>query len=143
MLIDGFSNPSDNSDIIFLTGYVMSDLVEIKRGEEALCGGVDPNDKLVVVIRSNDVLDATLIDPGSVSFAGAGVKRGGEKGRLLCHQKNSNSDGPPDLVCSIDVTQLVIDQGALSIEVTAVTLGGLRIWGEDIFCMGQRISFNT
>jgi hypothetical protein len=78
-----------------------------------------------------------MVDPESVTFAEAGVKRGGKNGRIQCRQKDINYDGLPDLACSIDVKQLVIEQDALSIDVTAETYDGMRITGDEVLCGGQ------
>ncbi len=137
MYIDGSNTPTDNSDLIFETGNVRPNVVKIKSGAEALCRGITSKDKLIIAILSNDVLDATLIDPRSVIFAEAGVKRAGKNGRLQCGQEDSNHDGLPDLVCTIDVSQAVTEQRALSIDVTAETYDGLRIMGDEVLCGGQ------
>ena len=137
MYIDGYNTPTDNSDLIFQTGNMRSNVIKIISGAKTLCRGINSNDKLIIAILSNDVLDATMVDPESVTFAEAGVKRGGKNGRLQCSQKDSNYDGLPDLTCSIDVKQLVIEQDALSIDVTAETYDGMRIMGDEVLCGGQ------
>jgi hypothetical protein len=134
MYIDGYNTPTDNSDLIFQTGNVRSNVIKILSGADALCRGINSNHKLIIAILSNDLLDATLIDPESVIFAEAGVKRAGKNGRLQCRQEDRNYDGLPDLVCSIDMTQLVIEQGALSIDVTADTYDGIKIMGDEVLC---------
>jgi hypothetical protein len=137
MYIDGYSAPTDNSDLIFQTGYVRANVVKIISGVDALCQGIRSNDKLRIAILSNDVLDATLVDPESVRFAKAGVKRAGKNGRLQCRYGDGNDDGLPDLVCSIDVAQVVIEEGALSVDVTAETYDRISIMGNEILCGGQ------
>jgi len=116
--------------------------VKVVSGAEELCWGINPNDKLMIAIFSDNVLDATRVDPESVVFAEAGAKRAGKKGRIHCRQEDSNYDGLPDLSCSIDVTELegvrddrglVIEQGAL-IDVTAETYDGMRITGNEMLC---------
>jgi len=135
MFINGEDTPTDLSDIIFQTGIVQSHLIDIIRGADTLC----PNDKnirsddnrLLIAILSSYVFDATTVNPETVSFAGAGIEKAGKNGKYLCHEKDTNKDGLLDLVCRIDSTQLVIEEGAESVVVKAKTFDGITIIGKE------------
>jgi hypothetical protein len=134
MFIDGNSSPTDNSDIIFRTGLVQPDLIDIKTGGDMLCRNVKAADRLIIAIISSDLFDATTVNPQTVSFAGAGVKKLGKNGQYLCRQEDTNNDGLPDLVCRIDSTMLAIEEGVSAVIVKADTFDGKTIIGEETIC---------
>jgi hypothetical protein len=137
MYINEYNTSTDSSDLIFQTGNVRSNVIKIEPSAEALCGDINSNNRLNIVIYSNDVLDATLVDPESIIFAEAGVMRAGKSERPQCHQKDINHDGLADLECGIDMTQLVIEQDVLSVSVKAEAYDGMIIIGDEVLCDGQ------
>ena len=137
MFIDGINTPTDNSDVIFRTGLAQPDLIDIKTGGDMLCRNVKAADRLIIAIMSSDIFDATTVIPDAVSFAGAGVKKLGKNGQYLCRQEDTNNDGLLDLLCRIDSTRLVIEEGASSVVVEAETFDGITIIGEEVICIEQ------
>jgi hypothetical protein len=139
MFIDGISSSSDKSDIIFRTGLSQSDLIQIKKGGSAFCGNRNASDGLLIAILSSDMFDATTVNPATVSFGGAGVKKTGKSGRYLCSKGDANRDGLPDLMCRVDPNQLSIEEGASSVTVEAATFDGTTMIGdEDPQCAKER-----
>ena len=138
MFIDGINTPTDDSDIIFRTGLLQSDLIEIKKGGNTLCGNTNGSDRLRIAILSSDLFDATTVNPDTVSFGGADIKKDSKNGIYFCHEEDTNNDGLLDLVCRIDSTQMVIKEGSSSIVVKAETVDGLTVIGEEDICGAEK-----
>jgi archaellum component FlaF (FlaF/FlaG flagellin family) len=134
MFIDGINTPTDNSDIIFRTGLAQADLIDIIKGSDKLCLNTNSAYTLIIAILSSDIFDATTVNPETVSFAGAGVKKLGKNGQYLCRQEDTNNDGLLDLSCRIDSTRLVIEEGVSAVIVKADTFDGKTIIGEETIC---------
>lgn len=137
MFIDGICTPTDNSDIIFRTGLAQTGLMDIKTDSDKICLKTDSTYGLIIAIISSDIFDATTVNPETVLFAGAHVRKVGKNGKYLCRESDTNNDGFVDLVCHIDSTQMVIKEGDLSVVVQAVTFDGITIIGEETVCIPQ------
>jgi len=59
-----------------------------------------------VAILSTETFDATQVDPGTVTLAGADVAVRGKSNKLMAHQEDINDDGLPDLVCQVETENL-------------------------------------
>jgi hypothetical protein len=137
MYINGINTPTDNSDVIFQTGLTQPDLIDIKTRSSDECINIKSANTVKVVINSSDIFDATMVDPATVSLAGAGVKTTGKNGKYHCKEGHVNNDELLDLVCSIDIRQLMIEEGEFTVGLEAETFDGISIHGEDTLCFVQ------
>lgn len=135
MFIGGTHTPTDNSDVIFQTGRLQPDLIDIKPKGNKACINMNSAGTVQVTINSSDIFDATTVDPETVILAGARVKTAGENGKLLCKEGYVNSDEYLDLICHINTEQMVIEEGEVIITLEAETYNGLSIVGEDSVCI--------
>lgn len=83
-----------------------------------------------VAIMSDAEFDATTVLPATIRLAGAPVRTPGRSGAYQCREQDVNADDLPDLVCNIDVSQMVLDPDAVSVILVAQTAGGDEIQGE-------------
>ena len=58
---------------------------------------------LPVAILSDELFDATRVDPETIQFAGASVATGGQGRRWLAHVDDVNGDGLDDLLVQIEI----------------------------------------
>jgi hypothetical protein len=96
--------------------------VDIKPGSDGKCNAVIP-----VAILGSDTLDATLIDPNTLSFAGVNARERGN-GVVSCNIDDVNSDGYADIVCQY---QNATAEGTVSGEL----FDGSPIQGSDLYCV--------
>jgi DNA-binding beta-propeller fold protein YncE len=84
-----------------------------------------------VAILSSETLDATQVDPASVTLAGAAVRLIGKGSQYSCGQEDVNNDGRLDLFCHVETAEMVIELGDSVAILEAQTNTGQRIRGED------------
>jgi hypothetical protein len=82
-----------------------------------------------VAILSNGLFDATLVDPKSVTVAGASPRT--VLGVPLCSQQDANGDGLTDLVCHIPSRRMRLGPSSRSAVLEARTLTGSPVVGQD------------
>ena len=82
-----------------------------------------------VAILSNGLFDATLVDPSSVTLAGASPSM--RFGVPLCSREDSNRDGLDDLVCQIPTRRMRINGSTRSAVLEARTKSGSPVVGQD------------
>lgn len=84
-----------------------------------------------VAILGDAGFDAALVDPGTVSLAGASVRLAGKAGRRACALQDANADGFMDLVCHILAEELLVQPGDAIAVLEAKTYAGESIRGQD------------
>jgi hypothetical protein len=131
-----FTNGSD--DIFYGEGRV--EIVEAIDVEIDIKPGSFPNSinmkskgKVPVAIFSTPEFDATTIDPGSVTLAGAGVavKGKGKKNRLMASFEDKNDDGLMDLVVHVYTQDLQISKSDTIAVLEGATYDNTPIIGSD------------
>ena len=85
----------------------------------------------VAILSFGTFFDATDVDPTTVRFAGAGVKRFGKDEKPLTKTEDVNEDGLPDLVVLIVTEDLNLELGDTEGELTGSTVGGKAFVGRD------------
>lgn len=112
------------SDVLVVPGASLDVGIDIKPGNDAVCGGVIP-----VAVLGSETFDVTQIDLAALSFQGLDVRSRGNNA-LSCGVKDANADGYVDLVCQYqnDSTEGVV---------TGRLLDGTPIQGSDIFCVAH------
>jgi hypothetical protein len=83
-----------------------------------------------VAIFSTEEFDATMIDPATISLAGAQVAVRG-KGKSLAHEEDVNGDGLLDLVCKVETESLDEEIDAGVVCLTGETFLGEQFEGCD------------
>lgn len=84
-----------------------------------------------VAILGSATLDVTQIDPATVSLAGARIKMVGKSNKLLAHTSDINGDGYLDLVCQVETEQWLVEPGATTARLEAMTMAGVAVYGSD------------
>jgi hypothetical protein len=107
-------------------------LIDIKPGSYPNSINLGSNGVVPVAILSEPDFDATLVDPGTVSLAGAGVAVRGKGSRLLAHEEDVNDDGLLDLVLQVETENLKEEElQAGSGTIVGATYEGVPIIGSD------------
>lgn len=135
MYINDSHSPTDRSDVLFQTGILQPDMIDIRARGGDECINVNSAGNLEVVINSSDILDASMIDPATMSLDGASVRRAGGTGRYLCREKYANGDELPDLVCQITMERQMTGKEEHTLSLEAETFDGLSLYGEDTLCI--------
>ncbi|RLB88247.1 MAG: hypothetical protein DRH26_13950, partial [Deltaproteobacteria bacterium] len=107
--------------------------VDIKpgNGTEPNSINLGSNGSVPVAILSTDDFDASTIDPGTVTLAGAGVKIKGKGNRLMSSLADINGDGLKDLIVHVDTQALTITDAEELAVIEGFTYSGLSIIGSD------------
>jgi hypothetical protein len=84
-----------------------------------------------VAILSSGTFDATQVNPGTVSLAGAMVKLIGKGDKYSCQAVDINGDGLLDLLCHVTTAQFMIEPGTSVAFLEAETFNGQKIIGQD------------
>jgi hypothetical protein len=128
----------DNGDIFYGEGRV--EIVEAIDVEIDIKPGSFPNSinlcskgKVPVAIFSTPEFDATTIDPGTVTLAGAGVavKGKGKRNRLMASFEDKNDDGIMDLVVHVSTQELEISNSDELVVLEGETYDNIPIIGSD------------
>ena len=83
-----------------------------------------------LAILSSQTFDALTIDEETIWLSGANVRLAGRN--YMCQERDVNRDGFMDLVCGIETSKFMIEQGEYTVELTAVTEDGIQIRGTDL-----------
>jgi len=110
---------------------VISVAIDIKPGSDQNTINLSSAGVISVAILSSDTFDATTVDPGTVTLAGAVVKMAGKSEKYLSQERDVNGDGLLDLVCQVLTAAFKIEPGASTAVLEAETFGGQSIRGED------------
>jgi len=105
--------------------------IDIKPGSDPNSINLTSAGVIPVAILGSPGFDATLVDPGTVSLAGAAVKMVGKGNMLLAHIDDVNGDGLLDLVCQVETAQFMIEPGEAWAVLEGQTFDGLAIRGRD------------
>ena len=105
-------------------------LIDIKPGSFPNSINLGNNGTVPVAIFSSPTLDATSIDPLTVTLAGAQVQLKG-KGTPNFSFSDVNDDGLMDLVVHVSTEALQLSQGDTEAVLEGSTFGGLKIIGKD------------
>jgi N-acetylneuraminic acid mutarotase len=105
--------------------------IDIKPSSEPNSINLSSAGVIPVAILSSETFDATMVDPDTISLAGARVKMVGKSNKLLCHEEDLNEDGLWDLVCKIETAEFMIEEGESVAVLEAETFYGAPIRGED------------
>jgi hypothetical protein len=104
--------------------------IDIKPGSAINSVNLGSNGVVPVAILSTPTFDATKVDPGSVTLAGASVKLKG-KGSYQASFQDVNGDGRQDLVVQVVIQALELTAGDTRAFLEGKTFGGQRILGVD------------
>jgi len=108
--------------------------IDIKPGSEENCLNSDGHGVIPVAILSTPTLDATQVDPTTVTLDGQSVRIVGS-GNLQVHVQDVDADGLPDLLVQIEDTDGTYAPGSAIATLRATTFQGLRILGTDSICV--------
>lgn len=117
-------------EVAFLASPNVS--IDIKPGSDLNAINLGSKGVIPVAILSTDIFDATQVDPGTVTLAGAGVAVKGKGNNLLAHPEDVNGDSLLDLVVQVETENLVQGQfqdGYAILE--GRTFDGLPFRGQD------------
>lgn len=104
--------------------------IDIKPGSDVNSISLGSNGVVPVAVLSTPTFDATKVDPGSVTLAGAKVKVKG-KGSYQASLQDVNGDGRQDLVVQVVTNALELTAGDTRAFLEGKTFGGQRIIGVD------------
>jgi len=104
--------------------------IDIKPCSDVNSINLGSNGVVPVAILSTATFDATKVDPGSVTLAGAQVKVKG-KGSYQASVQDVNGDGRKDLVVQVVTNALELTAGDTRAFLEGKTFGGQRIIGVD------------
>jgi hypothetical protein len=76
-------------------------------------------------------IDATQVDPITITLAGAAVRLVGKGKREACSPSDANGDGGPDLVCHVETNQVQLQEGDTVAVLGGKTFSGTVIEGQD------------
>ncbi len=93
--------------------------IDIKPGSDPNTVNLGSNGVIPVAILSSATFNAALVDPATVSLAGAGIALRGNGNKYLFHQQDVNGDGLVDLVVQVETTNL--DPGAFQDGLATLT----------------------
>ena len=125
------NNPADdNSPDWTPVGDFLSVSIDIKPGSFPNPINLGSNGNVPVAIFSRSDFDATIIDPLSITLAGAAVRLKG-KGTPMVSFQDINGDGLTDLIVHIDTTALQLSFGDTLAILEGKTQGGKKIKGVD------------
>ncbi len=106
--------------------------IDIKPGSDPNSINLDSTGVVPVAIFSSETFDAPNdLDAGTIILAGARVKTVGNGDRLLCHDEFVNEDELLDLVCQVEITQFLIEEGDSVAVLEGETFDGDPVRGED------------
>ena len=129
-----FADPDGSNFRRFDCGTIMV-AVNVKPGSECNCINLESSGVVPLAVLSSYYLDATQINPESVSLAGATLKRVGAGNKLLFHYEDVNGDGLLDFVCQVLTEELLIEPGSGIVVFRAAINTGQAIRGEDEICI--------
>ena len=106
--------------------------IDIKPGSDPNSINLGSNGVIPVAILTTDDFDATTVDPGTVTLAGAGVAVRGKGNKSMSHVEDVDGDGDLDLLVQVETQNLDPDgfQNGLAL-LTGQTYGGQPIQGSD------------
>jgi len=106
--------------------------IDIKPGSYPNAVNLGSHGVIPVAILSGDGFDATMVDPGSVVLAGAGVEIRGKSDKYMAHEEDVNNDDLVDLVVQVATENLDPEmlQSGYAV-VTGNTYDGQSIKGSD------------
>jgi hypothetical protein len=134
-------------DIVFRTWGTIEDTdiqtqidvqIDIKPGSDTNCFNNDDHGVIPVAIMGSATLDATQIDPATVTLQGLAVKSAGKSNKLLASIEDVNKDGFNDLVVKIEDKDGTFVSGAGTAKLTGnlyAQYGGTAIEGSDDICV--------
>jgi hypothetical protein len=107
--------------------------IDIKPGSFPNSINLKSKGKVPVAIFSTPEFDATTIDPGTVTLAGAGVavKGKGKRNRLMASFEDKNNDGRMDLVVHVCTQALQISKSDRHAVLEGKTYDNIPIIGSD------------
>ena len=106
--------------------------IDIKPGSYPNSVNLGSNGVVPVAILTDDLFDATTVNPETVNLAGAGVAIRGKGNKYLAHEQDVNDDGLIDLVLQVETENLDPGQFQDGYAILAgATYGGQAIEGMD------------
>lgn len=128
--IHGFIATAEEGDPTWPSG-TLDVTIDIKPGSDTNSINLSSAGVIPVAILSSDTFDATMVDPNTVTLAGASVMVVGKSDRYLCSEEDINEDGLIDLVCKVYTAFFMIETGETMAVLEAETYDGTQIRGED------------
>lgn len=105
--------------------------IDIKTGSDPNSINLGSKGSIPVAILSTPDFDATIVDPETVTLAGASVGLRGKGSRYMASTKDVNGDGLLDLVVHIETEQLTLVAGETEATLEGETYGDTPIMGTD------------
>ena len=127
--IMNFGDPSA-FDYFAVVNYQLKVAIDIKPGEYPNTINLGSNGKVPVAILSSRTFDATLVDPLTVTLAGAHVAIRG-RGTPMADIKDVNEDGLLDLLVHVETEALELSPEDTEAVLLGRTYDGLHITGTD------------
>jgi len=120
---------SQAMDILIENGIPVT--IDIKPGNDDNNVNLGSKGSIPICIFSTEGFDATTIDPGTVTLAGAGVKVKGKGNRYMSSIDDINEDGLPDLMVHVITQALEITEKRELASLFGKTFAGVNITGSD------------
>lgn len=106
-------------------------VIDIKPGSDENPINLKSKGVVPVAILSSADFDATLVDPTSITLAGAPVAQRGRNGSLFSYE-DVNGDGLVDVLFQVETQALQLNEGDDSAALEGALLSGIPIVGSDV-----------
>ena len=142
-----FPNPVPNGPILYGGIYDLIlepiTIIDIKPGKAPNKINLCAKGHLSVTIFSSEIFDVpSEVDPDTVQFAGAGVKRD-KNGDPMVRSKDVDRDGLTDMILNFEIPDLDLESGDKEAELTGQTFGGPPIQGASAVEVKQQMCVRT
>lgn len=104
--------------------------IDLKPGSDTNSVNLDSKGTIPVAILSTAEFDANMVDPTSVTLAGATVGVKGKSDKLMVSLEDVNGDNLLDLIIHI-VNEMTLNEGSTEVLLQGYTFDGIYIEGTD------------
>ena len=105
--------------------------IDVKPDDSNNVINLNSNGPVSIAILSSSNLDSTMIPPESINVSGALVRRNPKNGKYLCRFSDVNDDSLEDMVCKIEVKDLLLNENNTEVVLSARAGDGTCLKGED------------
>jgi parallel beta-helix repeat protein len=105
--------------------------IDIKPGSDPNSINLGAKGNVPVGILTTSDFDATTVDPGTVTLAGASVGLRGKSDKLMASIEDVNGDDVDDLLVHIDIEELALIEGSTIAALHGTTFDGEEVKGID------------
>jgi len=116
---------------LYMNTYPYPVAIDIKPGSYPNAINLDSRGVVAVAVLTTADFDATTVDPGTVTFAGASVNQVGDLPAYQVEAKDVDGDGDTDLVLHFKAQALSLSPSDTTASLSGQTYGGLPIGGSD------------